>query len=121
MTSSIEHVFAGVATADYARAIEWYERLFGRPPDVIVKDDEAMWQAAGAGWVYVTGNAEPAGNALITFLVHDLDVHVAELAGRGITGGAMETLPGVYRKAVFTDPDGSIITFGETLSPQDDA
>ena len=45
---AIDHIFAGIAVADYHSALAWYERLLGRPPDVIVTDDEAMWQVASS-------------------------------------------------------------------------
>jgi hypothetical protein len=32
---AVTHVFAGVAVADYESAPTWYQRLTGRPPDVI--------------------------------------------------------------------------------------
>jgi catechol 2,3-dioxygenase-like lactoylglutathione lyase family enzyme len=114
--SPIEHVFAGVATADYKSALAWYTRLLGRPPDVIVREDEAMWQVAEASWIYVTRDSKRAGKALLTMLVDDLDMHVASLTERGISTGAMETEPGLYRKVVIADPDGNLITFGEDLS-----
>ncbi len=52
---TITHIFAGIAVADYEKALAWYARLFGRSPDVIVTDTEAMWQVREAGWVYVVG------------------------------------------------------------------
>lgn len=116
---AINHVFTGVATADYEAAIAWYECLLGRPPDVIVKQDEAMWQLMGAGWIYVVADADRAGNAMLTLLVDDLDEHLAELAKRGLTAGPIDTVPGLYRKAVLRDRDGSLIQFGEAPSPTD--
>ena len=110
------HVFLGVPTADYKTALPWYERLFGRPPDVIVKEDEAMWQVAGSGWVYVVADNERAGNALLAILVDDLDTHLAQLAERGIRAGAIETEPGLFRQVVITDPDGSIVKIFENLA-----
>ena len=113
---SIEHLFAGIAVADYHAALAWYERLLGRPPDVIVTDTEAMWQVTTAGWIYVVGDPERAGNDRVTLLVDDLADHVAALAGRGIATGAIDTMPGLYRKVVITDPEGNKIAFGESLS-----
>jgi predicted enzyme related to lactoylglutathione lyase len=110
--------FAGAPVADYEAAIAWYERLFGRAPDVYVKEDEAMWQAADAGWVYVVADPERAGNALLAVLVDDLDTHVAELAGRGIDAGPIDARPGTTRRVVLTDPDGNRITVGEDPSPR---
>jgi hypothetical protein len=39
---TINHVFAGIAVADYVSALVWYNRFFGRPPDVIVTENESM-------------------------------------------------------------------------------
>jgi catechol 2,3-dioxygenase-like lactoylglutathione lyase family enzyme len=77
---AISHVFAGIPVADYDAALAWYERLLGRPPDVIVRDNEAMWQVTDTGWIYVVGDTNCAGNALLTLLVDDVEDHVAALA-----------------------------------------
>jgi predicted enzyme related to lactoylglutathione lyase len=53
---------------------------------------------------------------LLTLIVDNLEDHVADLAERGVAIGAIETVPGVVRKAVITDPEGNTITFGEALS-----
>ena len=36
-------------------------------------DNEAMWQVADRGWIYVVGDTNRAGNALLTLLVDDLE------------------------------------------------
>jgi predicted enzyme related to lactoylglutathione lyase len=116
---AVSHVFAGIPVADYEATLAWYERLLGRPPDVIVTDNEAMWQVADTGWIYVVGDTNRAGNALLTLLVDNLEDHVAALAERGLATGAIDTVPGVVRKAVMIDPEGNMITFGEDLSTDD--
>jgi predicted enzyme related to lactoylglutathione lyase len=116
---AVHHIFAGIPVADYDAALAWYERLLGRPPDVIVTDNEAMWQVAETGWIYVVGDTNRAGNALLTLLVDDLEDRVAELAERGLATGAIDTVPGVVRKAVLIDPEGNMITVGEDLSTDD--
>jgi predicted enzyme related to lactoylglutathione lyase len=113
---AITHVFAGVAAADLDSALAWYERLVGRPPDLIPNENEAAWQLAEPGWIYLVADANRAGKALLTLLVDDLEDHVADLAQRGLATGAIETVPGVVRTAVITDPEGNRITFGEDLS-----
>jgi hypothetical protein len=116
--AAIEHVFAGVPTSDYAAALPWYTRLFGRPPDVIVKEDESMWELASGTWVYVVADPGRAGNALLTVMVDDLDAHVAALRERGAEPGAIETTRGKFRRSELNDPDGNQIAFAEALSPQ---
>src|SRR3954453_4216186 len=116
---TINHIFAGIAVADYDSALAWYKRFFGRPPDVIVKENEAMWQVADRGWIYVVGDTSRAGKALLTLLVDNLENHVAELGERGLAPGAIDTVPGLYRKVVITDPEGNMITLGEDLNTDD--
>lgn len=109
----INDLFAGIPVADYESAAAWYERLFGCPPDFFPNSNEAVWQVAGNGWVYVVGDAERAGRALLTILVDDLDEQLAGLAKRGLEAGAIDELPGTVRKAAITDPKGNMITFGQ--------
>jgi predicted enzyme related to lactoylglutathione lyase len=113
---AITVLFAGIATGDYHSALPWYERLLGRPPDLIPHENEAAWQVAGMGWIYLVADTGRAGKALLTLIVHDLDDHLAQLAERGFVAGEIETLAGVGRKAVITDPEGNMITFAEVLS-----
>ena len=116
---TITHVFAGIAVADYDSALAWYKRFFGRSPDVIVTENKSMWQVADTAWIYVAGDANRAGKALLTLLVDDLEDHVAELGERGLETSAIDTVPGLYRKAVMTDPEGNMISLGEDLSTGD--
>jgi hypothetical protein len=84
---AITNVFAGIATADYDSALPWYERLLGRPPDLIPNENEAAWQMAETAWMYLVADADGAGKALLTLLVR---LHgsggrcgrLAEIAGR---------------------------------------
>ena len=48
-------------------------------------------------------------------MVTDLANVVAKLEERGLAPGEIETAPGLYRKATFTDPEGNTISFGEAL------
>jgi predicted enzyme related to lactoylglutathione lyase len=115
---AVNHLFAGIPVADYHAALAWYERLLGRPPDVVVHENEAMWQVASAGWIYVVGDVGRAGSALVTLLVDDLDAQIAELAERGLAVGAIEPLPGARKAAIF-DPEGNTISFGEVPGSDD--
>ena len=107
------HVFAGLAVADLPASLAWYERLFGRPPDLVPNFNEAAWQLTDSGWIYVVGDSTRAGKALLTLLVDDLDDRIAEFAERGFVPLKLETLPNLVRKATLTDPEGNQITFGQ--------
>lgn len=112
-------LFAGLAVARLDAALAWYERFFGRPPDVVPNDTESMWQATDAGWVYVVADAERAGKGLMTVMVDDLGEDLTALEARGITTGPVETAPGLYRKTVLEDPEGNVIQLFEDLSPRE--
>jgi predicted enzyme related to lactoylglutathione lyase len=118
MTSTI--LFAGVPVANHDAAVEWYFRLMGRQPDVIPHATESMWQIATEGWLYVVESPERAGHALITIMVDDVERHVTELTGRGIVAGEVETMAGIAKKSLVTDPDGNRITFAENIAGDGD-
>ncbi len=106
-----EVLFSGVPTASLGLAQPYYEALFGRPADVLVNDDEVMWRVCDGGWLYVVHNETHAGHALVAVAVSDLDQVVDEMTKRGIARPAVETIPGVGRKAPIIDPEGNTVTF----------
>jgi hypothetical protein len=110
------YLFSGIAVTDYARAAGWYETLFGRMPDVIVRDEiECMWEIREGAWIYIVLDSERAGKSLVTVLVEDLERTLLELSGRGVRDWKTEIVPDVYRKAIITDADGNTLTFAATL------
>jgi catechol 2,3-dioxygenase-like lactoylglutathione lyase family enzyme len=109
-------LFAGIPVADIESGRAWYERLLGRPPDLIPNDSEAAWELAEAGWIYVVEDGARAGKGLLTLLVDDLDAELAGLTERGLAPGPVETLRAPVRKAEIDDPDGNRITFGQPLT-----
>lgn len=103
-------LFAGVAVAEFQRAVAWYERLFGRPADVVVADNEVMWQVTHQAWLYVVEDAARAGQALIAISVPDLESERAKLRSRDLPCGPIETVGEAGHKAVVTDPEGNSIS-----------
>jgi len=95
------HVFAGIPVTDYGAAIEWYEQLLRRPPDMIPKDGEAVWHLREGASIYVVVDAARAGRALVTFAVDS----VASLPS--------EPGPGGMPTAVLSDPDGNQVKLFE--------
>lgn len=69
------------------------------------------WRVTDSGWVQVTRDAERAGSALVNFAVDDLERHIAEVAGRGLAPGAIETVTKGVQLSAIRDPDGNTITF----------
>jgi predicted enzyme related to lactoylglutathione lyase len=107
------HVFASIPVADRDAAAAWYERLAGRPPDLIPNDEEAAWRMTETGWIYVIADAARVGSALNTLLVDDLDAFLAGLASRGIAAAPIQTGGGDVRFTIVTDPDGNRLKVGQ--------
>jgi catechol 2,3-dioxygenase-like lactoylglutathione lyase family enzyme len=106
-------VFAGIHVADLDAARAWYERLAGRPADLIPNEDEAAWQFTETGWIYLVRDARRAGTAAVTLLLDDLDERLAELERREIAHDGVETYANGVRKLVISDPEGNTVAFGE--------
>ena len=80
----VDIAFTGVPVSELATGRDFFERLLGRPADVLVNADEVMWRLADPAWLYVVVDPGRAGHALVALSVGDLDATLAELAGRGI-------------------------------------
>jgi predicted enzyme related to lactoylglutathione lyase len=107
------HVFCGIAVRDFTAARDWYEQLFGRPPDMLPHDAEAVWNLAEGGLVYVVRDATRAGGGLVTLMVPDLEQALAGIAERGLEAGPVEVMGSGARKATMTDPDGNRVSFAQ--------
>lgn len=105
----MEVLFAGVRVRELQRASEWYERLFGRGPDIVPNEDEVMWRITDGGWLYLVCDAARAGNSLVTICVTHLEETIAEVTERGVTFGAVAPVGDAGRKARCEDPDGNSI------------
>ncbi|MGH9096122.1 MAG: VOC family protein, partial [Acidimicrobiales bacterium] len=90
--------------------------LLGRPANVIVNDDEVMWQIREGAWLYLLRDPSHAGHALVTLSVPDLDRAVAEIADRGLDPPPIETIESAGRKASYFDPEGNMVSFVEVFS-----
>ncbi len=105
-------LFAGIPVADYASALDWYERLLGFPPTFFPNDIEAVWELAEHRYVYIKHWPEHAGHALHTLFVDNLDAIIAQIASRGLDPAERETYSNGVRKITYRDPDGNEIGFG---------
>src|SRR5258708_12798624 len=90
---TINHVFAGIAVADYDAALVWYTRFFGRSSDVIVTENESMWQVAETGWIYLVGDTNRPRKALITLLLTTIQDHFTHLIEQRRPTSPPDTVP----------------------------
>jgi predicted enzyme related to lactoylglutathione lyase len=108
---TMEVLFASVPVANLQVAMDWYELVFGRAPDIVPNSNEVMWRVAGNGWLYVIEDPGRAGRTVVTISVTDLDQVVAEFSGRGINAGPIEAVGDAGRKANVVDADGNVISW----------
>ena len=108
---SVNQVLAGIAVADVAAAVPWYERLFGRPPDALPMQGLAERHIPAGGVVQLVASADLAGRSLLTLDVNDLRQELAAMRGRGLDAGALDdTTSDKVLIAATTDPEGNEIT-----------
>lgn len=110
---SMSKVLAVSPVSDFDAAVDWYERLLGRPPDARPMGGLADWHLTDSAWIQLFQNVERAGGTLLNLAVDDLDEQLAELATRGITGGEISSTDKGARLSTVTDPDGNRITLIE--------
>jgi predicted enzyme related to lactoylglutathione lyase len=114
--NTFEHLFGAIHVSDRDAAMVWYERLFGRPPDLIPNTDEAAWRLTETAWVYVIAGAGDSGTSLHTVLVADLDSFLRRTRDAGIKPGPIETKGSGVRSVHIEDPDGNRLQVGQPPS-----
>ncbi len=109
---AITDLFAGVPVSDLDASIEWYSRVFGRPPDMRA-GDEILWDIDEHATLFIEPNAAQAGAGRITLAVAGLDALLERLASQGIKHEPIETYSNGVRHVNVPDPDGNAIAFAE--------
>jgi predicted enzyme related to lactoylglutathione lyase len=113
---SISNAIASVAVKDLKSASQWYERLFGRPPDSRPMPELAEWKFERGGWLQVYQLPERAGNGSVTLAVNGLDQQISALRRTGMDVG--EPMRNTKANVVMIkDPDGNSIALAEALDP----
>ncbi|MFE0243201.1 VOC family protein [[Kitasatospora] papulosa] len=110
---SFTHVLAVAPVMAIEPAVEWYERLFGRPADARPMDGLADWHISPYAWLQVFESPEQAGGTLMNLVVDDLDQALSDLADRGIRAGEIQPGAREVRFAAVHDPDGNRVTLIE--------
>ena len=110
--SAITNLYAGVPVADLDASIDWYTRLFGRPPDMRA-GDEILWDVDEHATLFIEPDAEHAGAGRVTLGVVGLDALLERLAAQGIDHEPIETYSTGVRHSKVPDPDGNAIAFAE--------
>ena len=108
---TIDKALASVAVKDIKTAVQWYEKVFGRPADSTPMPGLAEWKFAGGGGLQVYALPERAGSCSCTLTVSDIDLEASRLEKLGVaTGSKMGDQVKVF---MVKDPDGNSIAFAQ--------
>lgn len=111
---AIENALASVAVKDVRAAVQWYERILGRPPASRPMPELAEWKFERGGWLQVYQLPERAGSGSFTLSVSDLEEQVTRLEALGIDAH-QRTSGEKVKTLMITDPDGNHIAFAEAI------
>src|ERR1700754_3973917 len=110
----IKNVLASVAVKDLKSAVQWYERIFGRPADSKPMPEVAEWKFPGGGWLQVYTLPERAGGCSFTLAVSNIHEEYDRLQKLGIRTGDRASNAKV-KTIMIKDPDGNSIAFAEAI------
>jgi ketosteroid isomerase-like protein len=113
---SIKNALASVPVRNLAAAVQWYEKLFGRPPEPRHSPDVAEWKFEMGGWLQVYQNAQRAGSGSFSLTVSSLAEHVAAFKTCGLETDQQMTTE-KFKLVMLKDPDDNSIAFVEALAP----
>jgi predicted enzyme related to lactoylglutathione lyase len=113
----IDVMFTGLPVSDFQAAQDWYERFFGRPPDIVAHELEVMWRVTDGGWLYILRDPEHAGNGIVAIAVPNIEEATALLEARGVATGSIKPEGDAGEKVVLVDPDGNSIAIIQVAAP----
>jgi catechol 2,3-dioxygenase-like lactoylglutathione lyase family enzyme len=110
---TINRLLAQMTVSDLDRAVDWYERFFGREPDARPMDGLVEWHLADAFGVQVWLDPERAGRSAMVLDESDLDGRASELDAAGLPYEGPQEVT-ASRILQLTDPDGNRIVITGT-------
>ena len=106
----------GLHAPDAALAREWYERVLGRPPDLIPVDGVFEWRLAAGGVAAGGRGRTRAVPPVLRLGVPDLDAALRGVGrGRRARSARYERIPGVIALCDAEDPFGNVLSLYEEL------
>jgi predicted enzyme related to lactoylglutathione lyase len=111
---SIKNALASVAVNDLSAAVQWYERVLGKPPDSRPMPEVAEWKFERGGWLQVYQLPERAGSGSFTLAVSSIDHHISQLNKLGVDTSHRSSGDKV-KTVMISDPDGNHIAFAEAI------
>jgi hypothetical protein len=105
----IKNALAGIAVRDLSSAVQWYQKVPGKPPDSRPMPEVAEWKFERRGWLQVYSLPARAGGGSVTLAVTSIDDQAAQVNALGIGTGQRSSSDKV-KTLMITDPDGNHIS-----------
>ena len=102
----VKGVLAQATVRDLATSVDWYERLFDRPPDARPMEGLVEWHFGDGRGVQVWCEPERAGSCTVVLEVADLDAFADRITRAGITTDGPQQAAS-FRILPLVDPDGN--------------
>ncbi|HWD94863.1 MAG TPA: hypothetical protein VG246_00395 [Acidimicrobiales bacterium] len=106
----------GFSVSDLFVSQRWYDLFFARGPDVLVSDDEVMWQMNEHARLFIVKTEPIRRCANVVLVAENLNDALAAPAQQEIEPRDVEVIDGDGRKAYFHDPDRNEIVLAEIYS-----
>lgn len=97
-------------------AREWYERLFGKAPELEPAPEIVEFNVGGA-WLQLAEGAPGPTGVVFRIGVRNLEQERSRLERMGVAIGETVTVPTVIRFCDFKDLDGNPLSLYELLAP----
>ena len=104
------NALASVAARDLNAAVDWYQKVFERPPDSRPMPEVAEWKFDRGGWLQVYRLPERAGAGSFTLSVSGIEALASRMPALGIDTSQQTPRPKV-KTLMITDVDGNHIAF----------
>ncbi|TPL79131.1 VOC family protein [Mesorhizobium sp. B2-3-13] len=107
---AVQTVFAHVSCSDLEPSIDWYGKLFGKPPLRRPMPGLAEWQFTESAEVQLFEDKEKAGTSTVTLGVLPLAPERQRLVDAGLEPGPIEKAGRSWIMRM-RDPDGNLVVF----------
>ncbi len=106
----IETIFAQVSCSQLENSVEWYAKLFGKPPLRRPMTGLAEWQITESAEVQLYEQKENAGHSVLTIGVLPLEAERLRLEEAGLKCGPIEEAKDFFIMRM-RDPDQNLVVF----------
>ena len=98
-------------------ATKWYERLLGRPPDLVPSPDFKEWEIVPDTWLQISSSRNPGQMSRLRLGVQDLEeARRRSINELGVKATQIERIEGSVAWCNFEDPWGNRIGLFQDLA-----